>query len=132
MISISSSRFGGCRLYRVHAPHSDEAKGVRFQIEQKELGTMIDTTRLANTPAARALVALTLGLAGCTDELLDDTEPSQAQADDDAVDDPTPVEEDGRSYVLRNDGSKIPLLTREELIDTSARVDDATEAIIPY
>lgn len=93
---------------------------------------MIDTTRFANTPAARALVALTLGLAGCTDELLDETEPSQAQADDDAVDDPTPVEEDGRSYVLRNDGSKIPLLTREELIDTSARVDDATEAIIPY
>jgi hypothetical protein len=67
----------------------------------------------------KRLVTCMLLLAGCTDEMTD--EPAQALGVD-----VTPFEENGRRFILRDDGTKIPLLTKDELVDTSAHVVGST------
>lgn len=80
-------------------------------------------------------IALMLVVAGCTDDLIDAPsqidEPSQPEAAA-PVTDFTPVHENGRDYLVRTDGSRVPLLTHDELVDTSAHVVGSTETVRPF
>lgn len=91
---------------------------------------------LAKAPVALGtIVAATIGMAGCmTDEADQDlVDPSEEPgAEPGAGDlgpgvaadvDPVAVEEDGRPYVVRADGGRIPLLTADELLEMHAPVE---------
>lgn len=98
-------------------------------------------TRLSLTPGARAFLVLTLGLGACTDELMVD-DPIDDTADVATDDSPdvatgvsaefTQVEKDGRGYIIDAAGHEIPLLTKQELFDTSAHVEGSSEPVRFY